>query len=103
MQKAGFTVIGFPECRHTGRWKKCGCTKAGTQRFKCLECGRKLTDSTRALAGMRLGIDKSAQVISMLCEGLSIRAVTRLASVVQKTIHGLFLLVGVRSKTYIET
>ena len=47
-------MIGYPECRHDGRRKKCGCTKAGTQRFKCLECGKKFTDSTRTLGGMRI-------------------------------------------------
>src|SRR4029079_1925395 len=96
------SVIAFPECRHTGRRKKCGCTKAGTQRFKCLECGKRFTDSTRALAGMRLGVEKSAQVISMLCEGLSIRATARVENVDQKTILELLLLVGERCKTYME-
>jgi transposase-like protein len=95
-------VIGFPECRHDGRRKKCGCTKAGTQRFKCLECGKKFTDSTRTLCGMRLGVDKSAQIISMLCEGLSVRATARLSGTDQKTILELLLLVGRRCKFYME-
>lgn len=91
-------MIGFPECRHDGRRKKCGCTKAGTQRFKCLECGKKFTDSTRQLAGMRLGVDKSAQVISMLCEGLSVRAVARLTGMDKNTILDLLLVVGERCR-----
>jgi transposase-like protein/IS1 family transposase len=95
-------MIGVPECRHTGRRKKCGCTKAGTQRFKCLECGRKFTDSTRVLAGMRIGVDQTGRIIAMLCEGLSIRAVARLANVDKHTILELLLLVGQRCKVYME-
>jgi transposase-like protein len=94
-------VIGFPECRHE-RQKRCGYTKAGTQRFKCLACGKRFTASTATLAGMRLGIDKTAQVISMLCEGLSIRSVARLAGVDKNTILELLLLVGERCKIYLE-
>ena len=94
-------MIGFPECRHTRR-KKSGRTKCGTQRFKCLECGKKFTDSTRVLAGMRIGVDRTAQIIAMLCEGLSIRATARLANTDQKTILELLLLVGERCKTYME-
>lgn len=95
-------MIGFPECRHDGRRKKCGCTKAGTQRFKCLECGKKFTDSTRTLGGMRIGVDRTAQVISMLCEGLSVRAVSRLAGIDQKTILDILLVVGERCRFFME-
>jgi IS1 family transposase len=51
---------------------------------------------------MRLGLDKTAQVVSMLCEGLSIRAVSRLADVDKNTILELLLLVGQRCKFYME-
>jgi transposase-like protein/IS1 family transposase len=99
--KGRFGVIGFPECRHTRR-KKAGTTKAGTQRFKCLQCGKRFTASTTTLAGMRIGVDRTAQIIAMLCEGLSIRAIARLADVDQKTILELLLLVGQRCKFYME-
>ena len=69
-------MIGLPECKHPRR-KKNGSTKCGTQRFKCLDCKKQFTESTSLLGGMRLGVDKSAQLIAMLCEGLSIRAVSR--------------------------
>ncbi len=95
-------MIGYPECRHDGRRKKCGCTKAGNQRFKCLECGKKFTDSTRTLGGMRIGVDRTAQVISMLCEGLSVRAASRLTGCNKHTILELLLVVGERCKFYLE-
>jgi IS1 family transposase len=67
-----------------------------------LDCGRKYTDSTNTLAGMRIGIERTAQIITMLCEGLSIRAVSRLADVDKNTILELLLLVGERCKIYME-
>jgi transposase-like protein/IS1 family transposase len=100
--KGWFNVIGFPECRHDGRRKKCGCTKAGTQRFKCLECGKKFTDSTRTLGGMRIGVDRTAQVISFLVEGLSVRAVARLTGMDKNTILSMLLAVGEKCKLYLE-
>jgi hypothetical protein len=51
---------------------------------------------------MRIGVEKSAQIISMLCEGLSIRAVARLADVNPETILDLLLLVGQRCKAFME-
>nr|WP_254507839.1 hypothetical protein [Anatilimnocola floriformis] len=77
-------------------------TKCGTQRYKCLECGKRFTHSTKVLSGMRLGVEKSAQVISMLCEGLSIRATSRLSGVCKDTILELLLTVGQRCKTFLE-
>jgi transposase-like protein/IS1 family transposase len=87
------------ECKHEHA-KKTGCTKAGTQRFKCRDCGKRFTESTRTLEGMRLGVDKSSRIIAMLCEGLSIRAVSRLANVDKNTVLALLLIVGERCQRY---
>jgi transposase-like protein len=94
-------VIGFHECRHERR-KKSGRTECGSQRYKCLKCGKRFTDSTGTLAGMRIGVDKSAQIISMLVEGLSIRAVARLSQTNPETILDLLLVVGKRCRYYME-
>lgn len=94
-------MIGFPECRHERR-KKCGCTKAGTQCCKCLECRKTFTDSTLALSGMRIGIAKATQSISMPCEDFTIRATSRLSDTNTATIMELLLTVGRRCKIYLE-
>jgi transposase-like protein/IS1 family transposase len=88
-------------CTHA-RNKKCGSTKAGTQRFKCLDCGKKFTDGTRQLNGMRIGVDRSAQIIRSLMEGLSVRATARLCGVDQHTVLDLLVLVGGRCKRFSE-
>jgi len=94
-------MIGFPECKHTRR-KKCGQTKAGTQRFKCLDCGKKFTAGTRQFNGMRIDPDKAAQVLSMLCEGMSVRAAARLTNSDPHTVLDLLTLVGERCKLWLE-
>ncbi len=95
-------MIGLPECKHP-RSKKSGVTKCGTQRYKCLDCGKRFTKSTATLAGMRIGMDKAVQIISQLCEGMSVRATSRLASVDVKTILELLALVGPRCKAFLES
>ena len=92
-------MIGFPECRHLRR-KKCGCTKAGTQRYKCLDCGKKFTASTNLFDGMRLGMGKAAKIVSMLCECMSVRATSRLTDTSVPTILELLGLIGDRCKAF---
>jgi transposase-like protein/IS1 family transposase len=93
-------MIGFPECKHHRR-KKCGTTKAGTQRFKCLDCGKKFTAGTKALDRMRVGLDKAAQILGMLCEGMSVRAAARLTNSDPHTVIDLLLLVGWRCQEFL--
>lgn len=88
-------------CRHLRR-KKCGTTKAGTQRYKCLECGKKFTDSTAALCGMRVGLDKAERIISLLCEGMSVSATARFTETDPHTILDLLGIVGERCKRFLD-
>lgn len=95
-------MIGIAQdCTHP-RSKKNGSTKCGTQRFKCLDCKKQFTHSTATLGGMRIGTEKAAQIIAMLCEGLSIRATCRLADVAKDTVLELLLVVGQRCTSYLE-
>jgi len=94
-------MIGFPECKHH-RCKKCGVTKAGTQRYKCLDCGKKFTAGTKALDGMRMGIEKAAQILEMLCEGNSVRATARLNRIDPHTVIDVLTLVGWRCAEFLK-
>ena len=88
-------------CIHA-RAKKSGLTEAGTQRYKCLDCGKRFTESTKTLGGMRIGMDKATQIVGMLCEGMSLRATSRLANVSLPTILELIELVGPRCKQFLQ-
>jgi transposase-like protein/IS1 family transposase len=99
-------VIAFTEdvrrnCTHD-RCKKIGFTKAGTQRFKCLDCGKVFVESTRTLAGMRIGTDNAEQIIRCLTEGVGIRSTARLCGVDQHTVMDLLVLVGQRCQMFLD-
>src|SRR5437016_4477199 len=90
-----------PTCQHA-RAKKFGKTASGEQRYRCLDCGRTFTASTRQLAGMRIGVEKAAGILAMICEGVSVRATSRLTDTDPHTIIDLLVLVGERCKTFLE-
>lgn len=96
-----FTEQIHANCRHE-RYKKAGTTKAGTQRYKCLDCGKRFTESTALFAGMRIGLDKAAQVIELICEGMSTRATARVTGVSLPTILELLMVVGPRCQQFLE-
>ena len=86
-------------CQHENR-RTNGKTKAGATRYRCKDCGKSWTDSTATLGGMRTGLDKAAQVIEMLCEGVSVRATARMTQTDLKTILDLLVFVGERCEAY---
>jgi IS1 family transposase/transposase-like protein len=77
-----------------------GKTKAGVTRYKCALCGKTFTASTETLDGMRIGIDRAAQIINLLCEGMSVRAVSRITDTHIQTITDLLVLVGERCEAF---
>src|SRR5262245_13193390 len=64
-------------CEHKNR-RTNGKTKAGAIRYRCKDCGKSWTESTSTLGGMRMGLDRAAQVIELLCEGMSVRGTSRI-------------------------
>lgn len=86
-------------CQHENR-KKSGKTENGTQRYKCKDCGKRFTESTEVLGGMRIGIDKAAQVVELLCEGMSVSAAARFTRTDPHTILDLLTHVGERAESY---
>lgn len=81
---------------------KWGKTKAGTPRLRCKDCGKMITESTEQLNGLRIGLDRAAQVITLLCEGNSIRATCRITGVCKDTVLDLLLLVGPKCDDYMR-
>jgi IS1 family transposase/transposase-like protein len=86
-------------CQHERR-RTNGTTKAGATRYRCKDCGKTWTESTDLLAGMRIGLDKAAQIIELLCEGNSVRGVMRITGADKNTILGLLVHVGERCEAF---
>lgn len=86
-------------CQHPNR-KKFGKTSSGAPRFRCKDCGKTFTESTELFAGMRIGLDRAAQIVEMLCEGLSVRGIERLTGVAKNTILELLKLIGERCESW---
>ena len=88
-------------CQHENR-KVHGKTKAGAARYKCKDCGKTFTASTSTFDGMRIGMDRAAQIIELLCEGMTIRGVSRITDTDPHTIIDLLVSVGERCESYME-
>lgn len=75
---------------------KWGKTAAGHQRLRCRECGRTVTDSPAPspIAPMRIGMERATMILSMLVEGMSIRAAERCTNTHRDTICRLLVLAG---------
>lgn len=86
-------------CQHENR-KVHGRTKSGAVRFKCKDCGRTFTASTELFAGMRIGLERAAQIVELLCEGMSVRAVARVTDTSKQTILNLLVYVGERCAAF---
>lgn len=69
--------------------------KEKIQRYRCKACSATFTaPRPRPLGDHRLPFDKAAQIVSLLMEGTSIRAVARLTGVHKRTIMALLVTVG---------
>jgi transposase-like protein/IS1 family transposase len=88
-------------CQHENR-RTNGTTPNGATRFRCKDCGKSWTEKTATLGGLRIDIAKAAQIIELICEGMSIRAVTRIAKVGKNTVLDLLVHVGEKCEEYME-
>lgn len=84
-----------PECQSdsTIKW---GSDRHGNQRYRCKECGRTVTDTPppSPIAPMRLPFDRAVLVLSLLTEGMSIRAAERISGHHRDTIMRLLVIAG---------
>ena len=75
-----------PYCKHD-QVKKFGRNRNGSQRYRCVLCGRTWTeDRPQPIGNMRIDQAKAAQVLEMLMEGVSIRSTVRLTGIAKATI-----------------
>lgn len=81
-----------------------GKDRAGNQRFRCRQCGRTFQpERERPLGEMRLGFEKAATVLNMLCEGMAVRAVSRLTGIHKTTILKLLVQAGTDCERFLAS
>ncbi len=80
-------------CEHA--WKKNGFDKNGNPRKRCKLCGTSYVDRHfTALGEMRIDLDQAAQAVALLCEGMAVRAVSRITGLDKGTILRLVVRLG---------
>ena len=81
-------------CQHDQKQKH-GRDRHGVQRYKCILCGKTFAEEKpRPLGNMRIDLKHATTVLSLLLEGMSIRAVERITGMNRDTICDLILVVG---------
>ena len=77
------------KCQH-GTAKKFGYTKNKHQRYRCLDCGATFSDSPQKPLGRHTtDVDQAVQAFTLLTEGMSVRAVSRVTGLHKNTILSL--------------
>ena len=65
------------------------------QRFRCYNCKATFSEPQRKpLGGHYISIEKATQIINLMVEGMSVRAISRLTGTDKNTILSLLLTVG---------
>ena len=87
------------KCQH-GTAVKAGTTNAKTPRFRCNDCGARFTLPRQSPLGAHTTtIDAAEKVLTLLLEGMSVRAVSRVTGVHKTTILNLLMTVGGKCAT----
>jgi transposase-like protein/IS1 family transposase len=82
------------KCQH-GTAVKAGTTNAHTPRFRCNDCGARFTaPQQNPLGGHTTSVDDAVKVFTLLSEGMSARAISRVTGIHKGTILSLLLTVG---------
>lgn len=93
-----------PSCQ-SATFKKHGNTSDGRPRFRCTECRRVWVDTKLpkpARRSRRVSDEQTAQLIGLLCEGVSVRAAERLTGLGQRTILRLLVDLGAGCERLLE-
>ena len=84
------------KCEH-GTAKRFGFTKARTARYRCRACGATFTEPRQnPLGAHTTAIDDAVKVFTLMTEGMSIRAISRVTDIHKTTILSLLLTVGLK-------
>ena len=77
------------KCQH-GTAKRFGFTKSKNQRYRCRDCSATFSESPQQPLGQHTtDLDRAVQAFTLLTEGMSVRAVSRVTGLHKNTILGL--------------
>ena len=71
------------------------------QRFRCLRCGKTFSE-TQPLAGLRVDFDKAALVVRLLCDGMGVRAASRLTGLHRDTVLSVIETAGMKCAEFLD-
>lgn len=71
------------------------------QRFECLKCGTSFSDK-QPLDNLRVDFKQACQVANLLCEGVGIRAVSRITGLHQQTVLNVLARAGSKAARFLE-
>ncbi len=84
------------KCEH-GTAKRFGFTKARTARFRCRDCGATFIEEKQNPLGVHTtSLDDAVKVFTLMTEGMSVRAISRVTGIHKTTILSLLLTVGLK-------
>ncbi len=81
-------------CHHTTVKKFGTYGKRRIQRYRCRNCSATFSATGTKFANHLISLDRAAQIIRLMVEGMSIRAISRIINTDQNTIMSLLLTVG---------
>jgi len=93
-----------PKCEHD-KTKKFGTFgKAKIQRYRCRDCGATFSPAQpKPLGKHYTSVDDASRAVALLCEGMSIRAVSRLTGLHKNTLLRLLLTIGGKCERLLDT
>jgi transposase-like protein len=72
------------------------------QRYRCVRCNKTFSQS-QPLSGLRVDFNKACQVVHMLCEGMGIRATSRLTGLDTKTVMSVLAEAGQKAASLLDS
>ena len=90
------------KCQH-GTAKRFGFTESKNQRYRCRDCGATFTESRQAPLGRHTtDLERATMAFTLLTEGMSVRAVSRVTGLHKNTILSLLETVAGKCRTIFD-
>jgi transposase-like protein/IS1 family transposase len=97
-------VMTCLKCQHTAVRRFGTYGKRRIQRYRCTRCSATFSEpQPKPLGTHYISVERAAQVVSMLCEGMSMRAIARVTGVDRTTIMSLLATVGEKCQRIFDT